>query len=111
MFLMLDLRFKSFPIISFFVDREEVVSIVDEYDTRTLYPMFLKCYHHLHPMTKFVGCVDQTCDENFSLNIFQQIAFTSEPSKEIYHQGIIDFQTLPSGSQRHQVSSSMVGKA
>jgi hypothetical protein len=44
--------------------------------------MLLKCYHHLHPMTKSIGCVDQTCDEYSSLDIFQQIASTSEPSKE-----------------------------
>jgi hypothetical protein len=46
---------------------------VDEYDRRTLYPMLLKCYHHLHPMTKFVGCVDQIGYEDFNLDIFQQI--------------------------------------
>jgi hypothetical protein len=44
---------------------------MDEYDRRTLYPMFLKCYHHLHPMIEFVGCVDQTSDEDFNLDIFQ----------------------------------------
>ncbi len=58
---------------------------MDEYDKRTLYPMVLKCYHHLHPMIEFVGCVDQTCHENFSLDIFQHIACTNEPSKEICH--------------------------
>jgi hypothetical protein len=48
---MLDLRFKSLHLISSFVGRKEGVSIVDEYDKTTLYPMFVKCYHHLHPMT------------------------------------------------------------
>jgi hypothetical protein len=56
--LMLDPRFKSFHPVSSFVGRKEGVSIVDEYDRRTLYLMPLKCYHHLHPMTEFVGCVD-----------------------------------------------------
>ncbi len=56
---------------------------MDEYDRRTLYPMFLKCYHHLHPIIKYFGCVDQTCDEDFNLDIFQKIASTSEPSKEL----------------------------
>jgi hypothetical protein len=31
----------------------------------------LKCYHHLHPMIEFVGCVNQIDDENFNLDIFQ----------------------------------------
>ncbi len=51
MFLMLDPRFKSFHLVSSFVGQEEGVSIMDEYDKKTLYPMLLKCYHHLHPMT------------------------------------------------------------
>jgi len=25
---------------------------VEEYDIKSLYPMFLKCYHHLHPWAK-----------------------------------------------------------
>jgi hypothetical protein len=66
-----------------FVGQKEGVSIVDEYDRRTLYPMLLKCYHHLHPMIKFVGCVDQTYGEDFSLDIFQWTTSTSEPLKEL----------------------------
>jgi len=48
-----------------------------------LYAMLLKCYHHLHPMTESIGCVDQTSDENFCLDIFQHITSISEPSKRI----------------------------
>jgi len=58
LFLMLDLKFKSLCLVSSFVGRKEGVSIVDEYDRRTSYHMLLKCYHHIHPMTKSVGCVD-----------------------------------------------------
>jgi hypothetical protein len=81
MFLMLDLRFKNLHLVSSFVGQEEGVSIVDEYDNKTLYPMLLKCYHHLHPMPKSIGCVDQIGDEDFSLDIFQQPTSTSQPSK------------------------------
>ncbi len=42
---------------------------MDEYDKRILYPMFLKCYHHLHPMTKSIGCVNQTSDEDCNLGV------------------------------------------
>ncbi len=28
-------------------------NIVEEYDERSLYPMLLKCYHHLHQMVEF----------------------------------------------------------
>jgi hypothetical protein len=90
--LMLDLRFKSLRLISSFVGQEEGVNIVDEYDKRTLYPMFLKCYHHLHRMTKFVGCVAQTSDENSSLDILQHIVSTSEPSKELVTKELLIFR-------------------
>jgi hypothetical protein len=56
---MLDLRFKSLHLVSSFVNQEEGVNIVDEYDRETLYLMLLKFYHHLHPMTKSIGCVEQ----------------------------------------------------
>jgi len=68
---MLDLIFKSFHLVSSFVGREEGVSIVNEYDRRTLYFMFLKCHHHLHPMTKSIGYVNQAGDEDSSFNIIQ----------------------------------------
>jgi len=48
---MLDPRFKSFHLVSSFVGQEEGIRIMDEYDKKTLYPMLLKCYHYLHPMT------------------------------------------------------------
>ncbi len=30
------------------------IYVMNEYDRRTLYPMILKCYHHLHPMTNLL---------------------------------------------------------
>ncbi len=65
---------------------------MDEYDRRTSYPMFLKWYHHLHPMIEFVGCVDQTCDEDLNLDIFQWTTSTSEPSKELVTKELLIFR-------------------
>jgi hypothetical protein len=67
--LMLDPIFKSIRLVSSFIGHEEGVSIVSEYDRRTLYFTLLKCYHHLHPMTEFVECLNQASDEDFSLDI------------------------------------------
>ncbi len=54
---MLDPKLKNLCLIYIFIGREEIVK---EYDKQLLYPMFLKCYHHLHAMTKSrVECVDQ----------------------------------------------------
>ncbi len=71
MFLTLDHNFKSLCLISSFVGQEEGVNIVDEYDKRTLYPMLLKCHHHLHPMIESIGFVDETSLEDFCLDVFQ----------------------------------------
>ncbi len=81
---------------------------MDEYDRRTLYPMCLKCYHDLHPMKKKIGCVNQTSDEDFGY--FSTNCIHKWPIKGTCHQEIIDFQMLPSGYQRHQMSPSMVEK-
>ncbi len=71
MFFMLDLRFKILCLLFSFVGQNDGVSIVDECDRKTLYPMLWKCYHHLHPMIESIGCVDEIGDEDFNLDIFQ----------------------------------------
>jgi hypothetical protein len=68
--LMLNRRFKSLCPVSSILGQEEGVSIMDECDKKTLYPMFLKYYHHLHPLTKSIECVDQI-GEDLCLDIFQ----------------------------------------
>jgi len=58
---MLDPKLKNLHLTYIFIGREEGVNIVEEYDKQLLYPMFKKCYHHLHSMANSkVECVDQT---------------------------------------------------
>jgi hypothetical protein len=47
---MLDPKFTSLHLVSSFIGREQGVSIVEEYDNKSLYPMLLKCHHDLHPL-------------------------------------------------------------
>jgi hypothetical protein len=47
---MLNLTSKSFFLVLCFIEHEEGVVIVEEYDKRSLYPMLIKCHHHLHLM-------------------------------------------------------------
>jgi hypothetical protein len=47
--LMLDLRFKTFHLVSSLIGHEQGKAIVEKYDKKYLFPMFLKCYYHLHP--------------------------------------------------------------
>jgi hypothetical protein len=90
--LMVNLRFKNLCLVSSFVGLEEGVNVMDEYGKRTLYPMLLKYYYYFNPMTKFVGCVDQIGDEDFSLDIFQQTTSTIEPSKELVTMELLIFR-------------------
>ncbi len=59
-------------------------NIVEEYDERSLHPMLVKCYHHLHQMVKFESeFVEQIMDANCNLDIFEMTIKTNEPSKNI----------------------------
>ncbi len=70
--LMLNPRFKNFSLVSSFIGREQGVTIVEEYDSKSLYPILLECYHHLHPLTKSESAfVHIGVDEDCSLDIFE----------------------------------------
>jgi len=70
-FLMLNLRFKTLHLMSSLIGHEQGKVIVEEYDKKSLFPMFLKCYYHLHPLVETKrGVVDQRVEEDKSLDIF-----------------------------------------
>ncbi len=48
--LILDPKYKTLRLICSFIGHEQGVPIVEEYDRRSLFPMLLKFYHHLHPL-------------------------------------------------------------
>jgi hypothetical protein len=50
---MLELRFKSLHLISFYIVHEKSAVIVEKYDNRPLYPILIKCYNHLHIVLEF----------------------------------------------------------
>ncbi len=65
-------RFKSFHLVSSFIGREEGVAIVEEYDSKSLHPMLLECYYHLHPFTKSKSAFAHiNVDEDYTLDIFE----------------------------------------
>jgi hypothetical protein len=49
-FILLDPRFKSFHLVSSFIGRDQRLTIIEQYDTMSLYPMLMKCYYYLHPL-------------------------------------------------------------
>jgi hypothetical protein len=38
---------------SSFIGHDQRVAIVQQYDTMSSYPVFMKCYYHLHPSIEF----------------------------------------------------------
>ncbi len=82
--LMLNPRFNNYHLVSSFIGCEKGVNIIEEYDSWSLYPMLLKCYHYLHPMPQFeVEYVNQKTNENFDFDILKQIPNTKEPTMKV----------------------------
>jgi hypothetical protein len=82
---------------SSFTGCEQRITIIEEHNERSLYPMLLKSYHHLHPMVGFENeFVEQIVNVDYSLDIFEMASKTSEPSKEIFKRAL-NFQMLSSG--------------
>jgi hypothetical protein len=51
------------------------VGIVEKSDERSLYPMFLKFYHHLHPVVEFeIEFVEQIVYADYNLKLFEMVA-------------------------------------
>ncbi len=71
--LILDSWFKILWLVSLLIGQRQGVSIVEDYDEQSLFPMLLKCHHVLHPMAKFEFMVDELNVENFNINIFEMI--------------------------------------
>jgi hypothetical protein len=42
---MLDPNFKNIILVSFFIGKQQVISMVEDYDRKYLFPMLLKCHH------------------------------------------------------------------
>ncbi len=78
---------------SSFIGREQGVAIVEEYDSKSLCPMLLKCRHHLHPFAEFESVfVNIGVDEDCNLDLFEQIVNMSEPVQELVNMELLIFR-------------------
>ncbi len=67
---------------SSFIGHDQGVAIVEQYDTMSLYLMFMRCYCHLHPSIESTnGFVDQKVDDDNNLDIFQMTIGSIEVTK------------------------------
>jgi hypothetical protein len=91
MSLALDSTFKKLHLVSSFIVLEQGKAIVEKYDKKTLYPMLLKCQHHLHPLFRN-AIVDKGVDEDYNLDIFKMTSNTNELVKGLVDKGFLIFK-------------------
>ncbi len=90
---MLNLRFKTFHLVFSFIGCEQGKVIVEKYDKKKLFIMFLKCHYHLHPLVESKGgVVDQRVEEDNNLNIFEMIVNISEPTTKLINKELLIFR-------------------
>jgi hypothetical protein len=91
--LMLDPKFKTLCLMSSFINLEQSKAIVEKYDKKSLFSMLLKCYYHLHPLVESErGVVDERVEKDMSLDIFEMITNTSEPTTKLVNRELIIFK-------------------
>jgi hypothetical protein len=84
---------KNICLVSSFIDYEDGIPIVNEYDKKSLYSMLVKCYYHLHPLVDNKNTfAKEGFIENCNLNIFDMNANTSEPTKELINRELLIFR-------------------
>ncbi len=54
--------------------------------------MLLRCYHIFHPMAKFGQVANMQTNEEYSLDVFEMYAGTSEPTKEVVNKELLMFR-------------------
>jgi len=81
-------------LVSSFIDCEQDISIVEEDNSKILYPMLVKCYHHLHSLIDNGSAfTKEKVVENCNLDIFEMITNTSELAKELINkQKVVNIQ-------------------
>jgi hypothetical protein len=90
---MLDLWFKTFYLVSTLIGCEQGKAIVEEYDQKSLFPMFSKCCYHLDPLVEFEkGVVDQRIEKDRSLDIFEMTTYTSETTTKSVNKELLIFK-------------------
>ncbi len=71
--LMLDSRYKNLILIFSFIGCEQKMVILHSYDNKSLFHMFLKCYHHLQPLLKVNYFFHNKNEKYCSFDIFEMV--------------------------------------
>jgi hypothetical protein len=91
--LVLDFRFKTLCLVSSVINHEQGKAIVEQYDKKSLFPMLMKCYYHLHPLVEYEGgVVDERVEEDKNFDIFEMKTSISEPTTELVNRKLLIFR-------------------
>jgi hypothetical protein len=91
--ILLDPRFKSFHLVSSFIGCDQGITIIEQYDTMSLYLMLMKCYYYLHPSIKFDNdFVNKKMYDDSPFDIFQMIAKSTRPTKKLVKRELLVFR-------------------
>jgi hypothetical protein len=88
---MLDPIFKSLRLIYFFIGCEHQVVIIEKYGKKSLFPMLLKFYCHLHPLSRAKSSLACKFDENMNLDVFEMVVGINELVKEFINSKLLIF--------------------
>ncbi len=90
---MLDPKFKTLCLLSSLIGCKQSKVIVEKYDKKSLFPMLLKCYYHLHSLVgSGRGVVDQRVEKDKNLDIFEMIAKLNEPTTKLVNIELLIFR-------------------
>jgi len=91
--LMLDPRLKTLCLLSSLIGCEQGKEIVEEYDKKSLFPMFFKCYYHLYPLVEFEKVVvDPKVEKHMNLDIFEMTTNKNHPTIELVNRELLIFK-------------------
>lgn len=91
--LVLNLRFKTFHLVTSFINHEQRKVIVENFDRIFFFRMFFKCHYHLHLLAEFEkNVVDQKVEEDNNLHIFEMTTNTIDLTMELFSKELIIFK-------------------
>ncbi len=67
------------------------MSIAKKYNRKSLFPMLLESYHHLHPLFEVERPFVHRIDEVDNFNIFEIVTNTSNLTKELVNRRLLIF--------------------
>jgi len=90
---LLDFRSIILHLVSSLIGHEQGKAIVEKYDKKSLFPMLLKCYYHLHPLVESKGgVVDEKVEDDKNLDIFEMTTNTNEPTTKLVNRELLIFR-------------------